>query len=464
MKIGKKLLAAILCGVVMWNTFPTVGYAAEMSNDEIVGQEVGAGELEAEVQEVEVQESENEDALVVEENPHMYGTSSNNATAIYAGNTITADFMTNSSETVHWYKFTTTKRGYFTVNLKITKITSGFGWGNLCIYEDVNADAVETVSFNSSNKECASKKLSYKPGKTVYISVDRENVDEQTAYELTINQTAAPNWEMEDNNSFGTANAFVNGEICGCITRDSDYYSFNVSKKSKLHMKLLLDKANIANVPNGWDVYLYKAGSSSCINSKTGWNTESTWTPKSSNYNSMMEAYPDMVLDPGTYYIVVDTFWQSNGEPYHLKYSLETVETQSMYRMYNPNSGEHFYTANAAERDNLKAVGWNYEGVAWTAPKKSSTPVYRVYNKNSGEHHYTTNIGEKNVLLSLGWNDEGIGWYSDDNMGTPLYRLYNPNAKGAQEAGAHHYTTNVVEKNSLYEAGWHTEGYGWYGM
>ena len=34
-----------------------------------------------------------------------------------------------------------------------------------------------------------------------------------------------------------------------------------------------------------------------------------------------------------------------------------------MYRLYIPNSGEHFYTANAAENDFLVSVGWNDEGI-----------------------------------------------------------------------------------------------------
>ncbi|MBQ1822750.1 MAG: hypothetical protein II123_04845 [Lachnospiraceae bacterium] len=49
-------------------------------------------------------------------------------------------------------------------------------------------------------------------------------------------------------------------------------------------------------------------------------------------------------------------------------------------------------------------------------------------------------------------------------MTTSLYRLYNPNAKGAQEAGAHHYTTNAAERDSLYKIGWKKEGTGWYGL
>lgn len=53
----------------------------------------------------------------------------------------------------------------------------------------------------------------------------------------------------------------------------------------------------------------------------------------------------------------------------------------SMYRLYNPNSGEHFYTASEKEKDHLNSIGWNYEGIGWTAPEKSNTPVYRLYNK-----------------------------------------------------------------------------------
>ncbi|MGL9817018.1 MULTISPECIES: hypothetical protein [Enterococcus] len=42
--------------------------------------------------------------------------------------------------------------------------------------------------------------------------------------------------------------------------------------------------------------------------------------------------------------------------------------TNDMYRLYNPNSGEHFYTANTHERDLLKRVGWSDEGIGWYAP------------------------------------------------------------------------------------------------
>ena len=135
-------------------------------------------------------------------------------------------------------------------------------------------------------------------------------------------------------------------------------------------------------------------------------------------------------------------------------------ETQPMHRLYNPNSGEHFYTADDVERDYLVSLGWHNEGEGWTAPKTSSTPVYRLYNSVGGEHHYTMDAGEKNWLASLGWNDEGIGWYSDDAKRTVLYREYNPNAF----ANNHNYTTSWSEHSWLIGLGWKDEGLAWYGV
>ncbi len=139
---------------------------------------------------------------------------------------------------------------------------------------------------------------------------------------------------------------------------------------------------------------------------------------------------------------------------------LDSLTKQSMYRLYNPNSGEHFYTVSAQEKAHLVSVGWNDEGIGWYAPKKSTTPVYRLYNPNAGDHHYTFNENERKQLISVGWNDEGIGWYSDDAKGVALYRQYNPNAK----SGSHNYTTNKNENDHLVRIGWKEEGIGWYGM
>ena len=132
----------------------------------------------------------------------------------------------------------------------------------------------------------------------------------------------------------------------------------------------------------------------------------------------------------------------------------------AMHRLYNPNSGEHFYTASAEERDWLVGLGWNHEGAGWIAPETSSTPVFRLYNANAGDHHYTMSAEERDWLVGLGWNDEGIGWYSDDAKTVPLYREYNPNAF----ANNHNYTADASEHEYLLSIGWNDEGIGWYGI
>lgn len=139
---------------------------------------------------------------------------------------------------------------------------------------------------------------------------------------------------------------------------------------------------------------------------------------------------------------------------------LYDAEGKEMYRLYNPNSGEHFYTSSIVERDHLISVGWNDEGIGWIARVNSNDPVYRLYNANAGDHHYTMSTVERDYLISIGWNDEGIGWYSDEEQLVPLFRQYNPNAI----AGSHNYTTSQVENDSLVLVGWNGEGIGWYGV
>ena len=134
-------------------------------------------------------------------------------------------------------------------------------------------------------------------------------------------------------------------------------------------------------------------------------------------------------------------------------------EKGTLYRLYNPYSGEHFFTASGYERDAVVAAGWTYEGEAWTAPE-SGIPVYRLYNPYAGEHHYTMSAFERDCLLSLGWNDEGTGWYSDEAESVAIYRLYNPYAS----SNSHHFTASAYERDCLVSLGWSDEGTGWYGL
>ena len=132
------------------------------------------------------------------------------------------------------------------------------------------------------------------------------------------------------------------------------------------------------------------------------------------------------------------------------------AEAAQLYRAYNPNTGEHLYTANASEIPFVVKHGWRNEGNAWEAPD-SGANVYRMFNPNNGgDHHYTLNQSEVDNLKKHGWRYEGVSWKSGGS--TPVYRLYNPNAK----SGTHHFTTLASEKNHLVKVGWRYEGVAFY--
>ncbi|MBR4455175.1 MAG: mannosyl-glycoprotein endo-beta-N-acetylglucosamidase, partial [Solobacterium sp.] len=78
------------------------------------------------------------------------------------------------------------------------------------------------------------------------------------------------------------------------------------------------------------------------------------------------------------------------------------------------NRGDHHYTGNAKERNNLEAQGWKYEGIAWYSSGSDGVPQYRLYNPNavSGSHHYTASKEERAQLEAAGWKYEGIGFYT----------------------------------------------------
>lgn len=81
----------------------------------------------------------------------------------------------------------------------------------------------------------------------------------------------------------------------------------------------------------------------------------------------------------------------------------QDVDTVDIYRLYNPNTGEHFYTQDVHERDVLVADGWKYEGIGWRS-WLDGDPVYRLYNPNAigGDHYYTISAPEARSLVNQG--------------------------------------------------------------
>ncbi|MBV7389201.1 FIVAR domain-containing protein [Enterococcus sp. ALS3] len=137
-----------------------------------------------------------------------------------------------------------------------------------------------------------------------------------------------------------------------------------------------------------------------------------------------------------------------------------SAASNELYRVYNPNSGEHFYTESASERDGLISQGWTDEGLGWNTPTSGDT-VYRIYNSNAGDHHYTKSVDEYNWLASQGWTREGRSFFSSTNEEVAIHRAYNPNAV----VGSHNFTKSSSEQNWLVnEQGWTNEGVAFYGV
>ncbi|MCT1185443.1 cell surface protein [Lactococcus lactis] len=145
--------------------------------------------------------------------------------------------------------------------------------------------------------------------------------------------------------------------------------------------------------------------------------------------------------------------WIQNNVP--------ALKATALYRVYNPNNGEHLYTKNLNEVISLTKVGWNYEGVNSQQPATGNA-VYRLYNPNSGEHFYTLSSYERDSLVKAGWRYEQISFYSDPAKHTAIYRLFNPNTKGKQIS--HFYTSSSAERDSLVKVGWRYEQISWYGL
>ena len=123
---------------------------------------------------------------------------------------------------------------------------------------------------------------------------------------------------------------------------------------------------------------------------------------------------------------------------------VEDVEG-AVYRLYNPNTGDHLYTTNFEEARSL--FGWIYEGVEWIAPS-TGDPVYRLFN---GTHHlFTADKNEKEQLQNQGWMFEGEAFFTSGNH--PIYRMYNPNG------GEHLLTSKRCEHDALSQVGWYCEG------
>lgn len=127
-----------------------------------------------------------------------------------------------------------------------------------------------------------------------------------------------------------------------------------------------------------------------------------------------------------------------------------------IYRYYNSKTGEHFYCT-AEEGKTLKAP-WVKECKAFTAPAGGTVPIYRMYNPNTKLHLFTASYSEAASLEKAGWVLESVPFFGNPNgKGKKVYRLYN------SKSGDHFLTTSEANKDqAVKESGYKVEGIAFY--
>ena len=140
----------------------------------------------------------------------------------------------------------------------------------------------------------------------------------------------------------------------------------------------------------------------------------------------------------------------------------------AVYRFYNNNSRAHFFTASAAERDQVieRYASFIYEGTAfytYSSVGDGLSPVYRFFNQATGSHFYTISQAERDNVIERFPNYlyEGVAWYARTSSGSasqPLFRFYNTATR------AHFYTTSAAERDNVIDRypSYIYEGVGYY--
>ncbi len=123
-----------------------------------------------------------------------------------------------------------------------------------------------------------------------------------------------------------------------------------------------------------------------------------------------------------------------------------------VYRFYKADSGTHFFTVSAQERDiiNNTMPQYSYEGAGFQAvmDQPGADPIFRFYRAETGTHFFTPSVAERDSILANlpQYSYEGTGFHASNKDGaglTEVYRFYKP------DSGTHFYTPSILEKSTI---------------
>jgi Repeat of unknown function (DUF5648)/Papain family cysteine protease len=190
--------------------------------------------------------------------------------------------------------------------------------------------------------------------------------------------------------------------------------------------------------------------------------------PRVGGHAMLFVGYQDDASTPGGGYFILRNSWSTswgakspygggygtlpykymtdNGNEAFISDKPITGDLAPLYRYWNGQGGDHFYTTDWNELGTGK-YGWGFEQVqcyVYTTQKPNTVPLYRYWNGQACDHFYTTNWNELGSG-KYGWTFERIQCYVPNTQqpgSVPLYRYWNA------QCADHFYTTNWSELGS----------------
>lgn len=189
-----------------------------------------------------------------------------------------------------YYQFTVD--GNSTVNLSLTGMS---GNGSLYVYDSKNTSKGSSTNSGSADENISTN---LEPG-TYFVNVSGSSAN--TNYDLQL--SAIPRVDTVGNDfgvalSLGALGSISQTEWVGDLDTD-DYYSFTLAETSSVSLGL-------TGMNGNGDLYLY--------------DSDQNWIGSSSNYDNADEAISQN-LEPGTYYVQVNSYGYDNGVDYNLSAS-----------------------------------------------------------------------------------------------------------------------------------------------
>jgi len=84
-----------------------------------------------------------------------------------------------------------------------------------------------------------------------------------------------------------------------------------------------------------------------------------------------------------------------------------------IWKLTNPSNGVSMYVSKYKELCILGESGWKVDGIVFHGAKESDTGrIYRAYNPNTGQHLFTASVDEYESVIRAGWNGENVDFYA----------------------------------------------------